>query len=423
MSKNSFQKKSVFTLIAVIIVIALAAYVLFNGVTAGIYDIGGIVDKMNYGLDLTGGVNVVLEAEGTTDDPVTPEKIEAAILTIRQRIDSIGLTEPTITKQGENRIRVSIPSVTNQEEALELIGKTAQLEFLAPDDSIILTGKDVVDSKGVMQKNAAGLEQPVVTLKFSENGTKLFATATEAYIGESIKIKLDNEIISSPTVNVAITTGEAVIEGMGSLEEAGNLAALIRGGALPVKLEPVEVRTIGPSLGQDSLNKSIFAGAVGIGLVLIFMLFFYRGLGLIADLALIVYMMLLLGIMAMLNVTLTLPGIAGMILSVGMAVDANVIIFERIKEEAQLGKSLLTSIDSGFSRAFSTILDSNVTTLIAGTVLFFLGSGSVQGFAVTLILGILLSMFTAVFITKQLIVLFVKSELFKKQKFYGIGGN
>lgn len=423
MSKNSFQKKSVFTLIAVIIVIALAAYVLFNGVTAGIYDIGGIVDKMNYGLDLTGGVNVVLEAEGTTDDPVTPEKIEAAILTIRQRIDSIGLTEPTITKQGENRIRVSIPSVTNQEEALELIGKTAQLEFLAPDDSIILTGKDVVDSKGVMQKNAAGLEQPVVTLKFSENGTKLFATATEAYIGESIKIKLDNEIISSPTVNVAITTGEAVIEGMGSLEEAGNLAALIRGGALPVKLEPVEVRTIGPSLGQDSLNKSIFAGAVGIGLVLIFMLFFYRGLGLIADLALIVYMMLLLGIMAMLNVTLTLPGIAGMILSVGMAVDANVIIFEGIKEEAQLGKSLLTSIDSGFSRAFSTILDSNVTTLIAGTVLFFLGSGSVQGFAVTLILGILLSMFTAVFITKQLIVLFVKSELFKKQKFYGIGGN
>ncbi len=423
MSKNSFQKKSTFTLIAVIIVIALAAYVLFNGVTAGIYDIGDIGNKMNYGLDLTGGVNVVLEAEGTSDDPVTPEKIEAAILTIRQRIDSIGLTEPTITKQGENRIRVSIPSVTNQEEALELIGKTAQLEFLAPDDSIILTGKDVVDSKGVMQKNAAGLEKPVVTLKFSENGTKLFASATEAYIGQTIKIKLDDEIISSPTVNVAITTGEAVIEGMESLEAAGNLAALIRGGALPVKLEPVEVRTIGPSLGQDSLNRSIFAGAVGIGLVLIFMLFFYRGLGFIADLALVVYMVILLTIMTALNVTLTLPGIAGMILSIGMAVDANVIIFERIKEEARLGKSLLTSIDSGFSRAFSTILDSNVTTLIAGTVLFFLGSGSVQGFAVTLILGILLSMFTAVFITKQLIILFVKTELFKNQKFYGIGGN
>ena len=328
MSKNDFQKKSVFTLIGVIIVIALAAYVLFNGVTAGIYDLGGIGDKINYGLDLTGGVNVVLEAKGTTDDPVTPEKIESAILTIRQRIDSIGLTEPTITKQGENRIRVSIPSVTNQEEALELIGKTAQLEFLAPDDSVILTGKDVVDSKGVMQKNAAGIEQPVVTLKFSENGTKLFAKATEAYIGQTIKIKLDQEIISSPTVNVAITTGEAVIEGMASLEEAGNLAALIRGGALPVKLEPVEVRTIGPTLGQDSLNKSIFAGAIGILLILVFMLIFYRGLGLIADIALIIYLMLLLTIMALLNVTLTLPGIAGMILSVGMAVDANVIIFE-----------------------------------------------------------------------------------------------
>lgn len=423
MSKNDFQKKSIFTLIGVIIIIALAAYVLFNGVTAGIYDVGDIGNKINYGLDLTGGVNVVLEAEGTADDPVTPEKIESAILTIRQRIDAIGLTEPTITKQGENRIRVSIPSVTNQEEALELIGKTAQLEFLAPDDSVILTGKDVVDSKGVMQKNEAGIETAVVTLKFSENGTKLFAEATEAYIGQTIKIKLDDEIISAPTVNVAIMNGEAVIEGVGDLEEAGNLAALIRGGALPVKLEPVEVRTIGPSLGQDSLNKSIFAGAIGIGLILVFMLFFYRGLGLIADLALIVYMMLFLTIMAVLNVTLTLPGIAGLILSIGMAVDANVIIFERIKEEARLGKSLLTSIDSGFSRAFSTILDSNVTTLIAGVVLFFLGSGTVQGFAVTLILGILLSMFTAVFITKQLIILFVKTELFKNQKFYGIGGN
>ncbi|MGL4606876.1 MAG: protein translocase subunit SecD [Eubacteriaceae bacterium] len=420
MDQQKINKKALFQLIGITLVIAILGYILFYGVTIGVYDIGKIGDNIHYGLDLTGGVNVVLEAESTQDDPVTPEKIDSAILTIRQRIDAIGVSEPTITKQGENRIRVSIPSVTDQEEALNLIGKTAQLEFVGPDDTVILTGKDVVDSKAVMQNGNNGIEQAVVTLKFSEEGSKLFEEATQKYIGQAIKIKLDDEIISSPTVNVVISNGEAVIEGMGNLDEAGNLASLIRGGALPVKLNPVEIRTVGPTLGQNSLEKSLLAGAIGIGLVLIFMLIFYRGLGFIADLALLIYIMLVLTIMALLNVTLTLPGIAGLILSIGMAVDANVIIFERIKEEARLGKSLLTSIDAGFSRAFSTILDSNVTTLIAGGVLFFLGSGSVQGFAVTLILGILVSMFTAIFITKHLIKLLIKSGVFNNNAFYGL---
>jgi len=418
--KSNSKTKSGIQLILITLFIALVGYVLFSGVSVGVYDIGNVSNNINYGLDLTGGVNVVLEAEATDDDPVTAEKIESAMLTIRQRIDSLGVSEPTITKQGDNRIRVSIPSVSDQEEALTLIGKTAQLEFVGPDGTVILTGKDVVDSKGVMQTDSSGLEKAVVTLKFSEEGTKLFADATEKYIGQAIQIKLDDEIISSPTVNVAITTGEAVIEGIGNIEEAGNLASLIRGGALPVKLVPIEVRTVGPTLGQNSLDKSIYAGMIGIGLVLIFMLIFYRGLGIIADLALIIFIIIFMIILTALNVTLTLPGIAGLILTIGMAVDANVIIFERIKEEARLGKSLLTAIDNGFSRAFKTILDSNVTTLIAGFVLFFLGSGSVQGFAVTLILGILVSMFTAVVITKQLIILLVKTELFKSNTFYGI---
>jgi preprotein translocase subunit SecD len=407
-------------LILITLFIALVGYVLFSGVSVGVYDIGNVSNNINYGLDLTGGVNVVLEAEATDDDPVTAEKIESAMLTIRQRIDTLGVSEPTITKQGDNRIRVSIPSVSDQEEALDLIGKTAQLEFVGPDGTVILTGKDVVDSKGVMQTDSTGLEKAVVTLKFSEEGTKLFADATQKYIGQAIQIKLDDEIISSPTVNVAITNGEAVIEGIGDIEEAGNLASLIRGGALPVKLVPIEVRTVGPTLGQNSLDKSIYAGIIGICLVLVFMLIFYRGLGIIADLALVIFIIIFMIILTALNVTLTLPGIAGLILTIGMAVDANVIIFERIKEEARLGKSLLTAIDAGFSRAFSTILDSNVTTLIAGFVLFFLGSGSVQGFAVTLILGILVSMFTAVVITKQLVILLVKTELFKSNTFYGI---
>lgn len=418
--KTNNKTKSGMLLILITLFIALVGYVLFNGVSVGVYDIGNVSNNINYGLDLTGGVNVVLEAQATDDDPVTAEKIESAMLTIRQRIDTLGVSEPTITKQGDNRIRVSIPSVSDQEEALDLIGKTAQLEFVGPDETVILTGKDVVDSKGVMQTDSSGLEKAVVTLKFSEEGTKLFADATQKYIGQAIKIKLDEEIISSPTVNVAITNGEAVIEGIGDIEEAGNLASLIRGGALPVKLVPIEVRTVGPTLGQNSLDKSIYAGMIGIGLVLIFMLIFYRGLGIIADLALIIFIIIFMIILTALNVTLTLPGIAGLILTIGMAVDANVIIFERVKEEARLGKSLLTAIDAGFSRAFSTILDSNVTTLIAGFVLFFLGSGSVQGFAVTLILGILVSMFTAVVITKQLVILLVKTELFKSNTFYGI---
>jgi len=418
--KQKVNKKSVIQLILVIVLIFTAGYVLFIGITVGVYDIGKIGNSMKYGLDLTGGVNVVLEASGTAEDPVTSEKIDSSILTIRQRIDSIGVTEPTITKQGNNRIRVSIPSVSDQEEALNLIGKTAQLEFLGPDDTVILTGKDVVDSKGVMQNDSSGVQKAVVTLKFSEEGTKLFAAATEKYQGQIIKIKLDNDIISSPTVNVVITTGEAVIEGMANIDEAGNLASLIRGGALPVKLDPVEIRTIGPTLGQNSLNESIYAGIIGISLVLLFMLVMYRGLGFIADLALLIYIMIVLSIMAALNVTLTLPGIAGIILTVGMAVDANVIIFSRIQEESRSGKSLLTAIDVGFSRAFGTILDSNVTTLIAGFVLFFLGSGSVQGFAVTLILGILVSMFTAVVITKRLVKILVKTGLFNSNAFYGL---
>ncbi|MGV8905011.1 MAG: protein translocase subunit SecD [Acetobacterium sp.] len=420
MNKNKASRKSVIQLVAIALSIALVGYILFYGITVGVYSIGNIGKTINYGLDLTGGVNVVLEAEANDADPVTPEKIDSAILTIRQRIDSIGVSTPTITKQGENRIRVSIPSVSDQEEALTLIGKTAQLEFLGPDDTVILTGKDVVDSKGVMQTDNSGIQKAVVTLKFSEEGTKLFAAATEKYQGQIIKIKLDDEVISSPTVNVVITSGEAVIEGMGDIDEAGNLASLIRGGALPVKLAPVEIRTVGPTLGQNSLDQSFLAGLIGIGLVLIFMLVVYRGLGFIADLALMIYIMIFLIIMTALNVTLTLPGIAGLILSVGMAVDANVIIFSRIKEEARSGKSLLTAIDVGFSRAFTTILDSNVTTLIAGFVLFFLGSGSIQGFAVTLILGILVSMFTAIVITRQLIKMLVKTGIFNNHAFYGL---
>ena len=418
--KEKVNTKKTITLVIFIAILAFCGYTLFHGLSVGIYDIGNIGDHVHYGLDLTGGVNVVLQAEATDDSGITSEKMDSTVAAIKKRVDSMGVSEAQVSKQGEDRIRVSIPSVQDQQQALDMIGKTAQLEFVGPDGEVILTGKDVVDSKAVQQKSSSGLEEAVVTLKFNDEGTQLFADATQKYLNQQISIKLDDEVISSPKVNVAITNGEAVIEGMADMEEAGNLAELIRGGALPVKLSPIEVTTIGPTLGQDSLNQSLIAGAIGIEAVLLFMLIMYRGLGFIADLALIIYIMLDLILMVFANVTLTLPGIAGIILSVGMAVDANVIIFERIKDESRSGKSINAAIDAGFKRAMGTIIDSNVTTLIAGFVLFFMGSGSVQGFAVTLILGIIVSLLTAVIITKHLTKLVIGTHLFGSGKFYGV---
>ena len=418
--KEKVNTKKTITLVIFIAILAFCGYTLFHGLSVGIYDIGNIGDHVHYGLDLTGGVNVVLQAEATDDSGITSEKMDSTVAAIKKRVDSMGVSEAQVSKQGEDRIRVSIPSVQDQQQALDMIGKTAQLEFVGPDGEVILTGKDVVDSKAVQQKSSSGLEEAVVTLKFNDEGTQLFADATQKSLNQQISIKLDDEVISSPKVNVAITNGEAVIEGMADMEEAGNLAELIRGGALPVKLSPIEVTTIGPTLGQDSLNQSLIAGAIGIAAVLLFMLIMYRGLGFIADLALIIYIMLDLILMVFANVTLTLPGIAGIILSVGMAVDANVIIFARIKDESRSGKSINAAIDAGFKRAMGTIIDSNVTTLIAGFVLFFMGSGSVQGFAVTLILGIIVSLLTAVIITKHLTKLVIGTHLFGSGKFYGI---
>lgn len=419
--KQKINGKKTCMLVLVIALLAFCGYVLINGITVGIYDIGKVGDRMHYGLDLTGGVNVVLQAKTDDGTAVDSDKMDSTVTAIKNRVDGLGVSEATVTKQGDDRIRVSIPSIQDQQEALDLIGKTAKLEFKSPNGDVLLTGEDVTDSKAVKQQNSSGVEESVVTLKFSEAGTKKFAEATTTYLNQTISIELDGDVISAPTVNATISNGEAVIEGMSDMDEASNLAELIRGGALPLVLEPIAVSTIGPTLGQDSLQQSIFAGAIGVAAVLVFMLVFYRGMGLIADLALIIYIMVDIVLMIVMNVTLTLPGIAGMILSIGMAVDANVIIFERIKDEAKDGdKSMNSAISAGFKRAMGTIIDSNVTTLIAGFVLFFLGTGSVQGFALTLVVGIVLSMLTAVIITKHLIKLVVGTNLLNSGKVLGL---
>ena len=419
--KNKVSVKHAIGFFAVVAIIVFCAYVMIFGITIGVYDIGKIENHMHYGLDLTGGVNVVLQATPNEGQTLDSDKMDSTVAAITNRIDSLGVAEATVTKQGEDRIRVSIPSIQDQQEALDMIGKTAQLEFKSPDGQVLFTGDHVQDSKAVQQKTSSGVEEPVVTLVFDEEGKRLFAEATQKYLNQTISIELDGEVISAPRVNSVISNGEAIIEGKMTMDEAGRLANLIRGGALPVKLEPLEVSTIGPTLGADSLNQSVYASIIGVIGVFLFMLIFYRGLGLIADLALAVFIMLDLWVMVAMNVTLTLPGIAGMILTVGMAVDANVIIFERVKEEARkTERPLASSVNAGFRNAMSSILDSNITTLIAGFVLFFMGSGSAQGFAVTLVVGVILSMFTAVVFTRQMLKLFLGANLIQSPAFYGI---
>lgn len=401
----------------IIAIIALGSFTFLNGISIGDYDIIPIKNAIKLGLDLRGGVYVVLEAR--EDQEITDEMMNRAIATIRQRVDGLGIAEASVAKQGKSRIRVSIPDIQDQDRALELIGKTAQLEFIDPENNVVLTGGQVVDSKAVYQTDDMGVERPVVTLELNKEGAEAFAEATEKYIGQQISIVLDNDVISSPVVQNVISDGKAVITGQSSLEEASNLSTLIRAGALPINLEPVEIRTVGPTLGQDSLQKSLLASAIGISLVFLFMLIMYRLPGVVAGIALIVYILIFFTIIVSINTTLTLPGIAGLILSIGMAVDANVIIFERIKEELRLGKTLRSAIDAGFTRALSSIIDSNITTVIAGIVLFIYGSGPIKGFSLTLMIGIGVSMFSAIFVTRYLLRLIIKMNISSNKKLYG----
>ncbi|MGN8912745.1 protein translocase subunit SecD [Anaerofustis butyriciformans] len=418
------KKKNGLKMFIILVIVAFCYCLFMFGLplskVIGIYDIEPLKDTINYGLDLTGGVNVVLQAKESNGNEVTDETLDKAIETIRTRIDSLGVKEPTISKQGTDKIRVSIPDVEDQEEALALIGKTAKLEFVDPDGNVILDGSNVKSAKYEIQKSDGYVEQPVVALELDNEGAKAFAEATEKNIGNVISIKLDDEVISAPTVQNAITDGKCVITGMKDSEEATELATLITAGSLPVDLEAVEIRTVGPTLGQDSLTKSLTAGVIGVALVFLFMIVMYLIPGVVADISLAIYIIVYLILMAGLGVTLTLPGIAGIILSIGMAVDSNVIIFERMKEELRAGRSVRGAIDVGFSRALTSIIDANITTVIAGLVLFFLGAGTIKGFALTLMVGVVVSMFTAVFVTKRLMILITESGKFDDFKFFGI---
>lgn len=390
------------------LVVTVAIFAVFG------YYIKPLALSIKQGLDLQGGTHVVLEAVDTPEAKVDNDAVQRVVKIIERRINELGLTEPIVQRQGERRIIVELPGVNEPEKAIELIGKTALLEFQDESGKTVLTGKELKDAKAQIDQN-----RNLVAIEFTDEGAKLFADLTAKNVGKPIAILLDKQVLTSPVVQEPISGGKAVITGNRSIDEAQHLAILLRSGSLPVKVDVLESRSVGPSLGQDSKDKSTLAFSIGIGAVVIFMLLFYRLSGFIANTALLVYVLLTLLSVKLLNATLTLPGIAGVILSIGMAVDANVLIFERFKEEYRSGKTLRAAMDAGFDRAFTTILDSNLTTLIAAVVLFFLGTSTVKGFAITLGLGIIISMFTAITVNRFLLKMIMRSGVFKNGKIFG----
>lgn len=398
--RRKHMKGKSWLILALIVLIALGLGTL-SAFGIGAKHILGIAN-IRQGLDLQGGVSILYEAD--VESP-SNEEMNSAVSLLRRRLDGKGYTEADAGRQGAKQIRVDIPGVDDAEKAVAEIGKTALLQFADESGNVILTGSDITRAqKGLQSSSQGGADEIVVNLEFSSQGSAAFEEATRNNIGSVIYILLDDEVISSPRVNSAITDGRCYISGNFTAQSAEDLATLIREGSLPFKLNVLSMNNVGARLGADALQTSITAGIIGIILVLLFMIFAYRMSGVCADLALVIYVGLVLLVLSGLRITLTLPGIAGIILSVGMAVDANVVIFERIREELSSGRTLRAAVDAGFKRAFSAIVDSNVTTLIAAAVLFWLGTGTVKGFAQTLSIGIIISMFSALVVTRLILV-------------------
>lgn len=365
------------------------------------------------GLDLIGGSRLVLEAQPTGDVPkITDEVMDSLHFSIENRVNSMGVAETVVQKVGKTRLLVEIPNISDPQKAKEYLGKTANLEFKKQKPGLMEGGKMWVSS-GVsgkdLKKAYVGSDNAgnwLVNFELNEKGTKKFALLTTEIEGEPLGIFFDNELVSAPIVRNAITGGAGYIEGVGSLQEVKEMVNLLNAGALPVPAKVIEENSVGPTLGLDSIEKSKIAGILGLGLVMVFMLLYYRLPGVIANIALVIYGLFVFAIFKTIPVTLTLAGIAGFILSIGMAVDANILIFERTKEELKVGRTLLRAINAGFDRAFTSIFDSNMTTIITCVILYLLGTSIVKGFALTLAIGVIVSMFTAITVTKNFMLIF-----------------
>ncbi|MFH1878312.1 MAG: protein translocase subunit SecD [Candidatus Omnitrophota bacterium] len=420
----------------VVIVAGLAIW--FSYPPLDIHDKNGNLTKegkINLGLDLQGGMHLVLEVDTSALSPdEAKDAPQRALEVIRNRIDQFGVLEPMIQLQGNNRLLVQLPGVTDRARAKEILGKTAHLEFkLVSDDpdllkkaldgevpegyeiresdsrdgkkeklllesKVMLTGNMLVDA--TTEFSQEGFGQPYVSLEFNDEGADIFAAVTGRSIGRRMAVVLDGEVKTAPVIRERIPSGRAQITGNFSVQEAKDIALILRAGALPAPVKIIEERSVGPALGKDSVQKGIKAIIAGGIAVLVFMAIYYLLAGVVADFALVMNILIITGALSYFGATLTLPGIAGLVLTIGMAVDANVLIFERIREESKLGKSLRASIHAGYDKAFWTILDANVTTLITALILFQFGTGPVRGFATTLSIGIIASVFTALFVTR-----------------------
>ena len=406
------KKKAKISLALLAVITIFMAYT----VTIGIGKTGtGAMRNIILGLDLSGGVSITYEASG--DEEPSAEDMSDTIYKLQQRVQGYS-TEAQVYQEGSNRINIEIPGVSDANAILEELGKPGSLEFRLTDGTVVLTGNQVANAEAKQQQDNMGNREFVVQLELTEDGTKAFADATSANVGNVIQIVYDDNVISAPRVNEAITGGTAIISGMANAEEAQNLASSIRIGSLSLELTEIRSNVVGAQLGENAIRTSLIAGAIGLAIVIIFMIFVYALPGICAGIALIIYTLLILLTLNAFDLTLTLPGIAGIILSIGMAVDANVIIYARIREEIAAGISVQGAIQNGFKKAFSAIFDGNITTLIAAFVLNAMGTGSVKGFAQTLALGILLSMFTALVISRLLIKSFYALG-FKDEKYYG----
>ncbi|AET66606.1 protein-export membrane protein, SecD/SecF family [Desulfosporosinus orientis DSM 765] len=384
-------------------IIKLVALVLLVAVAVGL-SYKPLVDPTKgipLGLDLRGGVHLVLQAEeNKAGTPISKDDIDKARAIIEKRVNDLGVSEPIVQADyAKKRVVVDLAGVSDPDKAVDILKTTAKLTFRDPQGKTLLQGDDLKDAKAG-QGQGGGF---VVNLTFSSEGAKKFGDMTTKYVGQRIGVYLDDKLLTNPTVNTPILNGQAEITGYSTLEDAANHAVLMRSGSLPVSMTISEKRQVGASLGVDSLKKSIYAGAYGLIFIFLFMLVFYRLPGVVADFSLIVYALIVLWVFWMFRVVLTLPGIAGFILSIGMAVDFNIIIYERVKEEVRAGKSLRAGVESGFSRAFITVIDAHVTTLIAAITLYYFGTGSIKGFALTLGVGILASLFTAISFTRQVL--------------------
>lgn len=408
----------ILTLLCITLVVLVALFGIHGTSLAGVFE----EDTISKGLDLVGGSSITFKAipeEGI--DISMDEALDKAVNILRNRLDGMSQNEATVSKVGSDSVRVEIPGIANPEEAVKTLGSTAKLTFVDSEGNIVIEGRDIKSAEalyGQVNQNSVGSIW-YVSLEFNDTAREAFSDATARMAAKDegsnyISIKLDDDTISQPSVSERINDTHCIISGSFDEDSAKQLATLISSGQLPVAFEESELRSVGASLGSEALSTSLIAGLIGVLLVMLYMTVLYRLPGFISCIALVAYTAIFGIILAVTHITLSLPGIAGIILTIGMAVDSNVVIYERIKEELKVGKTLRAAVQSGFSRAFTAILDANVTTLIASVVLWYYGTGSVQGFAKTLFIGVVISLFTALVVTRVLLNVFVDFKVSPK---------